>query len=297
MGPNGCKRVGVWVVVLGVCLGVVATASGGPDGVPGLLPIADLQEGSTLRGIRLELHARKALLADEQLAGLNLGIRVREGVATVWGSVPSKELADRAVQKVGVVQGILDVRSELLVVKPPPPPVTLPFENEGPTMTESAFPDREQGTLAPPLNPVPVVISGPTAPEPAEQRFPVPAEQLHREPEGEGRSPAVHREAEPVVKLLPPRVWTVSSADRESVEEKNPAGAPPATEAVAVAIERIRTADPRFRSLRVEIQGTALWVLSSAEQGGEAMELANQLSRIQGVSGVIVRNPASSWPR
>jgi hypothetical protein len=280
------------VVLLGVCVSAMMAQSASHDKEPGLLPSVDRPEASSVRSIRLELHARKSLLDDKQLAGLNLGVRVREGVATLWGSVPTRELTDRAVKKVSGVLGILDVHSELLVVRPAPPPITPPLDNEGPTVTQSASPDREQGTLAPRIGAVPVIIS---APEPS-QVEPAPG-QLHREEESPDRPAPVVREAEPVVKLLPPRVWTVSSADQGSAEEKNPPAVTPAVENLAAAIERIRTSDPRFRGLRVEVQGTALWVLGSAEQGGEAVELANQLSRIQGISGVVVRRDSSSGPR
>jgi len=285
-GPQAGKRLCQGLVaLLGVCLSAIVIQAAGQEKEPGLLPIAGKPSGTSMRSVRLELHARKSLLDDDQLAGLNLGVRVREGVATLWGSVPSKVLAEQAVKKVGAVQGILDVRSELQVVKAPPPPITLPLDNDGPTVTQSAFPDREQSKL-------PIAGSALSPPE-----LEKPLGQLRREEEGEVRQPPAAREAEPVVKLLPPRVWTVSSADQGATEEKKPASVAPTAQSITAAIDRIRTADPRFRSLRVEIEGAAVSVLGSAEQGSEAMELADQLSRIQGISRVVVRNPDSSIPR
>src|SRR5262245_17610969 len=62
---------------------------------------------------RVTLRARRALAKDRLLKELNLGVRVHYGVATLWGPVPSAELAARAVRLVGKVEGVHQVRDEL----------------------------------------------------------------------------------------------------------------------------------------------------------------------------------------
>src|SRR5262245_48975375 len=57
--------------------------------------------------------ARKALADDPQLASLNLGVKVRDRVAILWGSVPSLELAERALKVVRELPVFRRVESEL----------------------------------------------------------------------------------------------------------------------------------------------------------------------------------------
>src|SRR5437867_2453931 len=47
---------------------------------------------------RLCWLARRAFLQDEVLAPLNLGVRIRQGVATLWGSAPTEDVVRRALE-------------------------------------------------------------------------------------------------------------------------------------------------------------------------------------------------------
>src|SRR5262245_18641775 len=83
----------------------------------GLLSFSPLRgEERDFRDIQLALYARRALLQDQELAPLNLGVRVEYGEATLWGTVPSRALEEKALKLVGKVQGIYKVRSDLRVV-------------------------------------------------------------------------------------------------------------------------------------------------------------------------------------
>jgi hypothetical protein len=68
--------------------------------------------------VRLTLESRQSLNADEKLAALNLGVTVKSGVATLFGPVPSEELARRAESRVRVVNGLRNVRNELHIAPP-----------------------------------------------------------------------------------------------------------------------------------------------------------------------------------
>jgi hypothetical protein len=68
-----------------------------------------------IRDMRLTVLARRAFQADRELARLNLGVKVRDGVATVWGSVPSTEAARLVVARLESIDGIDQVRSEVVV--------------------------------------------------------------------------------------------------------------------------------------------------------------------------------------
>jgi osmotically-inducible protein OsmY len=66
-----------------------------------------------VRDVELTVYARRALLQDDVLGNLNLGVRVEYGVATLWGAAPSREAGARAVQVLKTVRGIYQVRDEL----------------------------------------------------------------------------------------------------------------------------------------------------------------------------------------
>ena len=46
------------------------------------------------RDLRLTMSARKALQEDKELASCSIGVNVREGVAELWGRVPTEILAE-----------------------------------------------------------------------------------------------------------------------------------------------------------------------------------------------------------
>src|SRR5262245_38312700 len=79
-----------------------------------------------IRDCRLAMRARQAWQQDPGLANvIHLGVTVRGGTATIWGAVPSAELARRAETLVREVQGIFEVRNELHVDVPNDPIVEL----------------------------------------------------------------------------------------------------------------------------------------------------------------------------
>src|SRR5205823_4789472 len=102
-----------------------------------------------LRDMQVTIYARRALLEEPALAALNLGVNVRDGVATVWGPVPNEEIGRKAVKRVEMVQGVLKVRSDFYLLGPkkeeelPDSPLVL----ETPTKSESASPNRESGDI------------------------------------------------------------------------------------------------------------------------------------------------------
>lgn len=61
-------------------------------------------------------NARKALWGDPALSELNLGVRVRNGEALLWGPVLTEQQAGEAVARVRLVSGIRTVVNELYVL-------------------------------------------------------------------------------------------------------------------------------------------------------------------------------------
>lgn len=87
------------------------------------------------------LQVRKALQHDKDLAAFNLGVKVDNRVATLWGPVPSHSLANKAVKVARSVPDILEVRCLLYVDESQPAePKFLPQAGAGwklPTMAQT----------------------------------------------------------------------------------------------------------------------------------------------------------------
>jgi hypothetical protein len=71
-----------------------------------------------IRDLRLALLARRELRNDKLLAGYDLGVEVKAGVARVWGSLPDRDLARRALSRLEHIDGIREVVSELKTAGP-----------------------------------------------------------------------------------------------------------------------------------------------------------------------------------
>src|SRR5262249_12700700 len=63
----------------------------------------------SLRDMGLAVHVRGALMEDAELASYNVGVKVRDGVAVLWGPLPSAELQRRALKRAEEVRGVLSV--------------------------------------------------------------------------------------------------------------------------------------------------------------------------------------------
>ncbi len=76
---------------------------------------SDVNLQPTEEDCQLALFARDRLLGDEVLAPLNLGVTVRAGVATLWGTIPSPALAHRAQERIRTVPGLAQVKNDLRI--------------------------------------------------------------------------------------------------------------------------------------------------------------------------------------
>lgn len=86
-----------------------------------LLTAASAQAGpariddDAARDVRQTMEARKLLADDPELAAFNIGVSVHNRVATLWGPVPSIEIAFRAELVLRTMFELTAVRSELFV--------------------------------------------------------------------------------------------------------------------------------------------------------------------------------------
>lgn len=78
-------------------------------------PLRPLLPQPSERDVQLGVYARRALMSDARLGPLNLGVSVRQGVATLWGPVPSIALEKEAIERLRPIQGLIAIHSELYV--------------------------------------------------------------------------------------------------------------------------------------------------------------------------------------
>src|SRR5947209_10088994 len=71
--------------------------------------------GDPLRDVRQTIQARKLLADDPELAAWNIGVTIQDRVATLWGPVPSAEIAFRAELCLRTVIELAEVRNQLFV--------------------------------------------------------------------------------------------------------------------------------------------------------------------------------------
>ncbi len=102
----------------GLLLGLASTPC-----AAGVIAVPPANAQASERDLMLTILARRTLLLDAELGPLNVGVRVRYRVATLWGPVPSAELGFKAEQRLRALVELLEVRSELIVA---PDSITAP---------------------------------------------------------------------------------------------------------------------------------------------------------------------------
>jgi hypothetical protein len=251
---------------------------------------------------QLTFKARSALRDADGLTFLNLGVRIRHGVATLWGSAPSAELAQRAVETVRQVPGVTSVRSEIAVVPP---------DGFGPEVLPSI-------SLAPESEPAPIAS---TNPPPAGALVTRPGEHgpVPGQPALSGQMPpatATTAEAHPsligAVSLLPPVAGSTAPPAKprdppvlllspvvpgRALSSAPPDASPtwrpvtpvqPAAGLLSQAVEQVRQADPRFSRVEAEVRDRVVFLRGTVARGEDTMALAQALAQVPGVERVVV---------
>lgn len=86
----------------------------------GVTPLFAAPPDAPLQDVLHTMQARKALLDDDTLARLNIGVKVEGRVAVLWGPVPSADAALRAEAKLRGLIELIDVRNELIITSDDP---------------------------------------------------------------------------------------------------------------------------------------------------------------------------------
>jgi osmotically-inducible protein OsmY len=206
----------------------------------------------SLADARLAIFVRQALYQNETLAPLNLGVSVRGGEVTLWGSIPTVAGALLAVERVGQVPGVTKVHNELRVE---------PARNPEPTVSRPANPP---------------LLNLPTRPAPSH-----PSTLVNRP--GQNQHQAQSAVTPPVVVTLRPPLPREATITPE-VKPEPPRASPDQIRAV----DRLRARDERFREVRPEVQGGIVRLRGPVPHWSDMYELAQAVSRIPGVQRVIL---------
>jgi osmotically-inducible protein OsmY len=245
--------------MLSVCI-AVATVAGR----------AEAQDASA-RDLSRELQVLHALHNDPKLAPLNLGVKVRDRVAILWGPVPTRELAERAIFVVKKLPEIGEVQNQMMVqyrdetVYPPMRLVPGPAPRGGPPKSD-AKPQLQPEQLRPPMVDL---VWQPVNPEAAPKPSPP--------------SPP------PSVAFLPsgtsqPGLTGTVSRPRDSMLTEAPDAA-----AISSAVQSLIQTEERFRRVRYEVKQGQVFLGGVVNRWADLRELAVAVTHIPGVEGVVLR--------
>lgn len=229
------------------------------------IPVAPLRLGdSPERDFQLTVHARKALMDTPNLSPLNVGIRVRRGVVSVWGPVPDKQTALMVVAKLEALKGVSGVQSELYV------------GSGGEGVQAFAIPPRRDTLQA--LATSPSISKG--FPQPNVPEYQGTSRVLRMSPEGNGTGNPV-----PVSPGNPAKLTAMP--DRQINSAPAPKTALPPTEAMIAELVRQQ---PKFGLMRYKLDGEVLVILGGGDPSRQ-MEFAQACSVIPGVGRVRLAQP------
>jgi osmotically-inducible protein OsmY len=214
---------------------------------------------ATTRDMQVLLRIRRALRTDDVLATHNVGVSVRDGVATLWGPLPSGDDIRRALTAVGDVRGVQSVRSELYVAKEPLPPSFI--------LPETTTPDRAPSRNALASAGQPTILTKRdrwAALLPAtDERPPLPS------------ASATAVLLTPILPDAPVEQLTTVTAAR--------------TEGVSAAIERLQKADARFGQIDAEWRDGTIILHGKRRDAAAVMAFARLLSDVPGVERVVLQ--------
>jgi len=207
-------------------------------------------------------EARKALLGDSVLGPLNLGVKVRNRVAVLWGPVPSVEIASQAVSLLQKLPGLVAVKNELDI----DPDLLLPL------YLPETLPQSRRWLMKPGSSPPAATLTNRSLDKTVAQEKPtaatfppvtVPPTTIPGMPD--------HREIEMVLPSL-----------------RIPTAEPETSKTPAEAIAELQK-DNRFAHIQISITAGIVTLSADADQAPLLYEFARRISAIPGVARVVVQ--------
>jgi hypothetical protein len=274
--------------VLAVLVGVVAVPAADP---PARGPTSD----AALAG-----QASAALAADPELAGLNLIVDVVHGAAEVGGPVPRMELAHRIEAVLKAVPGLTSV-TVTVWVPASQDPLSRFVGKELRGTTKPRVAERARITSTPPLVIVPHPEPMADSPVRFDQLPPNPPEDpsqvtVRRIPASPGGALYLLDPVGPTGAAVTPLPMPAPAAAVGRAYPTSPPTAVPASPAglgaIAVGIDAVRSADPRFVGLTVAVRGGTATIAGTARRVADAWDLASAIRRVPGVERVVIADVA-----
>src|SRR5579875_227136 len=231
-------------------------------------PFLFVSSTRTPKDIEIEARVRRVLRQDAQLRPLNLAVHVRGGVASLSGPVPTAELKQKAVTIAQHVEGVLTVSAKDLYLSTSEQGgkrLSVLIPDDRPTQTRSASPGspspeggwriEDEGTRQRTTQSQQITLLAPEMPAPAVS--PLPPPHLREERRGGARLTAHPHPASPAVSL-------------------------------SAAIEHLRRRETRYQQIRIQVQGTTVYVFPGGTTSEDAMTFAQAVRRLPGVQHVIM---------
>lgn len=228
-------------------LGLIASIDAGPIRMP----------GDAARDTRQTLQARRVLTEDPELASVNIGVFVQNRVATLWGPVPSAEIAFRAELCLKTMIELVEIRNQLFV-------------------SESLEPNRRPLKIDVPPSYLPELLPP----------------QLPKAPPPKVQAPDVH-----VGQVKPPKYapsQTTSQPKMIPIATPPPSGKQAAGDNVELsnAVRTLLDSNPTYRGVQFAIKGRHVY-LKADETSDGLHDAARAISRLPGVEGVILLDKKS----
>jgi osmotically-inducible protein OsmY len=230
---------------------LLTTAVGSPLIAADTAPSRPKELPSVLADCRITVFARQALQENPALALLNVGVSVQDNIATLWGPIPSADLARHAEQTVRRVPGVAAVRNELQV-----------------EVTSASI----QNMFGPPIKLTPR--------EPVLMAVAPFAGTLAKRPFENKPAPPVPSTPPIVISLRPPL-----PADLPVPVVAATAQAPSDLE---TSVNDVRSAEARFRHVRAEIKDRIVHLRGTVPRGEDMYDLAQRVAKVPGVKRVVV---------
>jgi osmotically-inducible protein OsmY len=218
----------------------------------------------TTRDMQIVLRIRRELRHDDVLGPRNVGVIVRDGVATLWGPLTSGDEIRRALQTAGGVRGVQSVCSELYVAKEPLPPVFV--------LPETTTPDRAA--------PADALVSA------GQQTILTMRDRLPSFKPGAENGPLPASRA---ALLLTPIPLDAPADEPTTITAAR-------TEGVSAAIDRLHKSDARFGRIEAEWREGTVILHGKRKDASAVMAFARALSDVPGVERVVLQYAKQQGP-
>jgi hypothetical protein len=219
----------------------------------------------TPRDWLLTTAARRAFQKDEQLAALNVGVSVNNKVATIWGTIPSLDLARRAEEVLKKVGGIAAVMNDCrIVANDTLPEAVADAVKKGRTPGDEIVANTQLTVWPPP-------------PKSTSQRVVAKLNPDELAPRAKGDV----NELAPGAPLLPlpPAAVLLSPVPNETAKG-------------STDCETVRRSDERFKDVTLDLKEGIVRMNGKVAQMKDAWELAERLNELASVKQVILGNVA-----